>query len=263
MTAAVRRSVSLLVLCLAALTIACGDDSPSSPSQSSVIQGAVNLGVGQLAVVTFTATRAGIVNTRADWNNATNDIDTVLMRGRCTATQVLNESAGCTEGAAVAVDGSVNRPSLLAPSLQPGDYTFVIANWGPSSDSTSYRIEGGVAGGSAAATSPPQTQKTATFPFTLNGTTRNTVTVGPVNAGPGPISVTVDYAGTYNIQACVGGAGGCQPMGGTPGYTGTFNVPADFPAGNIQAQVYFNPNRSIVQPPGNPSGTVTFRFYAP
>ena len=256
------RSVPLLAAGLAIFTVACGGDSPTSPSQSAVVQGAVNLGVGQLAVVTFTATRVGIVNTRADWNNGNNDIDTVLMRGRCTATQVLNETSGCTEAAAVAVDASLNRPSLLAPSLQPGDYTYVIANWGPANETASYRVEGNVSGGSAAAISPPQTQKTETFPFTLNGTTRNTITVGPVNAGPGPISVTVDYAGSYNIQACVGTAAGCQPMGGTPGYTGTFNIPADFPAGNIQAQVYFNPNRTIVQPPGNPSGSVTFRFYA-
>jgi hypothetical protein len=210
-------------------------------------------------VITFSVTRAGIVNTRADWNNGSNDIDTVLMRGRCTAIQVLDETAGCTQASALAVDGSLNKPSLLGPSLQAGDYTFVVANWGPAADAASYRIEGGVANGSAASTSPPQIQRTETFPFTLNGTTRNTVTVGPVNAGPGPLSVTVDYTGAYNIQACVGSAAGCRPMGGTPGYTGTFNIPADFPAGNIRADVYFN--RNVVQPPGNPSGTVTFRFY--
>jgi hypothetical protein len=263
MTAAFTRSVTLLALCLATLTVACGD-SPTSPSQSSLIQGTVNLTVGQLAVVTFSVTRAGIVNTRADWNSASNDVDTVLMRGRCTALQVLNETGGCTQAsAAVATDGSLNKPSLLAPSLQPGDYTFVIANWGPVQETASYRVEGGVSGGSPAATSPSQTQKTETFPFTLNGTTRNTVTVGPVNAGPGPLSVTIDYAGAYNIQACVGTAAGCRPTGGTPGFTGTFNIPADFPAGSIRADVYFNPNRAIVQPPGNPSGTITFRFYAP
>jgi hypothetical protein len=46
MTAAFTRSVMLLALCLA--TVACGDI-PPSPSQSSLIQGTVNLTVGQLA----------------------------------------------------------------------------------------------------------------------------------------------------------------------------------------------------------------------
>jgi len=38
----------------------------------------------------------------------------------------------------------------------------------------------------------------------------------------------------------------------------TFNIPSDFPAGPIQASVYFNP--SAAQPSGNASGTVTFTY---
>ena len=251
---------SAFVLALVVAVAGCGGDSSTSPTQSSLIQGSTALGIGQLAVVTFTVNRAGLVNTRADWNSSTNDIDTVIFRGRCTVNQVVTSAPGCGESAAAAIDASLNKPSLLSPSLTTGDYTFVVANWGPGADSSSYRIDGAVSGASAPAMSPAQVQRTASFPFALNGTTRASVIVGPVTAGPGPIQVTVDYAGSYNIQACVGPASGCKPMGGTPGFTGTFNIPADFSPGNIQASVYFNPN--VAQPAGNPTGTVTFRYYS-
>ncbi len=98
---------------------------------------------------------------------------------------------------------------------------------------------------------------TDTFAFTLPAGSQGSVVVGPVLAGSGPLTVTLNFSGNFIILACVGTQVSCIPMGGTP-QTRTFNIPSDFPAGAIQAQVYFNPNFS--QPPGNASGTVSFTY---
>ena len=47
--------------------------------------------------------------------------------------------------------------------------------------------------------------------------------------------------------------------GGRPG-SASFNIPADFPAGPIQASVYFNPN--FAQPRGAATGTVRLAYNA-
>ena len=43
--------------------------------------------------------------------------------------------------------------------------------------------------------------------------------------------------------------------------TRSYNIPGDFPAGQIQASVYYNFN--YAQPAGNASGTVTFVYTQP
>ena len=46
-------------------------------------------------------------------------------------------------------------------------------------------------------------------------------------------------------------------MGGRP-QTTVWAIPRDFPAGEIQAKVYFN--SYYAQPPGNATGTVRFTY---
>lgn len=101
-------------------------------------------------------------------------------------------------------------------------------------------------------------RRTDTFPFTLSRANPNSsVVVGPVRARPGTFTVTLAFSGDYVILACVGTPSACLPMGGRP-QTHSFNVPGDFPAGALQASVYFNTN--VAQPPGDAAGTVSFTY---
>jgi len=100
--------------------------------------------------------------------------------------------------------------------------------------------------------------RTDTFAFTLF-TGGPSVVVGPVSAGNGPLVVTLNFSVpvVFRILACVGTQSSCIVMGGVP-QTRTFNIPSDFPAGAIQALVYFNPN--FPPPPVAASGTVSFTY---
>ena len=233
-----------------------GATNPTAPSNApSIVQGTVALEVFQLAVLNFSVNGAGTIFSRVDWNTANNDIDTALVRGRCTVTQVLAEAPGCTETAAIATDDTLNKPSVLSAVAQPGDHTLLIFNFGPGADTTSYRLEGSVSGATSPMTSP--VRRTETFAFTLRGGSQNSVVVGPVRAGNGPVEVVLSFSGNFIILACVGTPSSCMPMGGRP-TTSAFNIPTSFPAGAIQASVYFNP--SLQQPTGDASGTVSFTY---
>ena len=220
-----------------------------------------SLEVFQVAVLSFSVDRAGTLSIRVDWNNANNDIDTALLRGRCTVDQVVAEASGCNEAAVIAIDDSLDKPSGLSPSVQAGDHTLVMFNWGPGADTSSYRLDGFVSGATSPTTAtivrmPPSGRRTDTFAFTLPAGSLGVV-LGPVRAGNGPLEVALNFSGDFIILACVGTQSRCIPMGGRP-QTHTFNIPPDFPAGAIQATVYFNTN--FPQPPGNASGTVSFTY---
>lgn len=105
-------------------------------------------------------------------------------------------------------------------------------------------------------------RRTDTFAFILSGTapptSPNTASViGPIRAANGPLQVDLNFTGNFTILACVGTTTSCLVMGGRP-TTRTFNIPNNFPAGPIQALVYFNVNAT--QPAGNASGTVAFTY---
>ena len=257
MTSTVRRLAIVSIAAVAPLGCGgSGTDSPTSPSTSatSVLEGTVTLGSYQLAVVNFTVARSGSTSSRVDWGSAANDIDSALLRGRCSVEQVLAEAVGCTESAALAIEGSLAKPSVLSTSVQAGDHTLVLLNFGPGTETTSYRLDGSFSGTSNAAVSPAR--RTEMFSFTLPAGSSGVV-VGPVQAGNGPVEVTLDFAGSFTILGCVGTSSACKVFGGRPS-TGVFEIPSDFPAGSIQANVYFNPN--VAQPQGNASGTVRFTY---
>src|SRR5262245_25041971 len=117
---------ALAVTVVLASGAACKSSTAPGNSQSS--QGTVSLSVFQLAIVTFKMDATGTFSSRVDWTAATNDVNTVLVRGRCTMEQILLESGTCSDVTAVAKDNSPAKPSSLSISLQPGDYTLVILN---------------------------------------------------------------------------------------------------------------------------------------
>ena len=103
----------------------------------------------------------------------------------------------------------------------------------------------------------PPLCRTETFGFTLPAGATNAVPAGQVNAGVGPLQVTLNFTGDFVILACVGPFSYCIPMGGRP-QVRTFDIPGDFPPGAIRARVYFNPN--FPQQPGDAMGSVTFTY---
>jgi hypothetical protein len=98
-------------------------------------------------------------------------------------------------------------------------------------------------------------RRTDTFAFILSSTAQSIM--GPIQAANGPLQVDLNFTGSFTILACVGTSARCTVIGGRP-TTRTFNIPNDFPAGPIQAGVYFNTNSP--QPPGSASGTFAFTY---
>jgi hypothetical protein len=120
-------------------------------------------------------------------------------------------------------------------------------------DSSQQRVFDQIAGRGIAADCA---RRTDTFPFILSSTAATTI--GPIRAANGMLQVDLNVTGSFAILACIGvPGGGCVVMGGRP-QTRTFSIPTDFPAGPIQASVYFNTN--FTQPAGSASGTVAFTY---
>ena len=170
---------SAIIVAAAMVAAHCGGKSPAPTAPSttpvtpapapivptpapSVVQGSTNLTSFQFAVINFGVELAGTLTSRVDWGNAANDIDTVILRGRCTVTQILDEAPGCTETATVVIDEGDSKPSVLSSSVQSGDHTLLIFNFGPGTDSATYRLEGFVTNATGPATSPPITIPTPT-----------------------------------------------------------------------------------------------------
>ena len=149
--------VSLFVIAAAMVQAGCGDgESPTAPSSTqnapTVIQGSVNLRAAEFAVLNVTVGSAGTLITRVDWTSANNDLDSAIVRNRCTPVQLLAQSQGCNEAASVTEYGTRNKPSMLSISAQAGDHTVVIFNRGPATDTASYRLEGVISGASTPST---------------------------------------------------------------------------------------------------------------
>ncbi len=255
---------------IATLCAQCGGRSagPTAPSNApSVVQGSAQLSPFQFALINFRVDSGGTLTARIDWGNANNDIDTALLRGRCSVSQILSGASGCTETATIASDESFAKPSALSTTVQAGDHTLVVFNFGPGSDTAGYRLEGQISGGTAPAyspvvplsagpTLPTGPRRTETFPFTLPAGGQ-AIVVGSVSAADGPLDVKLDFVGDHIVLACVGPSTGCRVMGGRPS-SRTFVIPDELPAGRVEAKVYFNPTRQ--QPPGDVRGTVSLTY---
>lgn len=138
------RRVSLIlgVAYAAAGLAGCGGDSGTAPSGTpQVVEGTVNLPPLNLDAISFQINRGGVLSSRVDWNDPTNDIDTGLLPSTCTANQIVTDAAGCAEEDAVAFEDSLSKPSQFTAPVTPGAYTVVLFNLGPGADTVSYRFE--------------------------------------------------------------------------------------------------------------------------
>lgn len=163
---------SLLAAGVATLVsaVACGRDAPPTPfspspltsfiptpslmEESSLIRGSVALSALHFGVVSFRVDRPGDLSSRVDWASPSNDIDTALLRGRCTVALILAESADCDERALMVSEESLDKPSVFSLPLDAGEYTLVILNVGPGTETVAYGLEGYVSEATPPATSP-------------------------------------------------------------------------------------------------------------
>ena len=127
--------------------VGCGAN-PTGPSlQPQRIEGTLTVGGSYLAlqaVRIFSVTRSGSFASSVDWQDASVDIDSGLVRGRCTPEQLRNESAGCGESDFLTVDNSSSaKPSMLyLAQVVPGTYTLVVVSFlNQPTQNITYRIQ--------------------------------------------------------------------------------------------------------------------------
>ncbi len=80
---------------------------------------------------------SGRVDISVDWTSPSNDVDVYLYRGTCSALDGFNERCEIVEKA----DSTNSKPERLSvANVAAGIYTMLIYNFGPRSDTVSYRI---------------------------------------------------------------------------------------------------------------------------
>ena len=94
-----------------------------------------------LTAVSFQIDRQGTLSSVVNWNNFFNDIDSGLLQGTCTPTQVQADEAGCRVEDALGFDNTSRRPSVFDALVTPGRHTLLLYNFGFSADTCFYRLE--------------------------------------------------------------------------------------------------------------------------
>ena len=136
-------SILLVVGAVVGLTGCDGDSGMAPSSMPQVVEGTVDLEPSTFDVVHVQVERDGTFSSTVNWNDANNDINTVLVTGTCTVVQILTDAAGCGEETApfVADDESLDKPSVLTAQVTAGAHTVGLFNEGPGADTLTYRFE--------------------------------------------------------------------------------------------------------------------------
>ena len=124
--------------------VGCGANPTGPTLQPQRIEGTLTVGGSYLALETFSVTRAGSLTSSVDWQDASVDIDSGLVRGRCTPEQLRNESSGCGESDFLTFDNSSSaKPSMLhLAQVVPGTYTLVVVSFlNQPMQNVTYRIQ--------------------------------------------------------------------------------------------------------------------------
>jgi hypothetical protein len=128
----------------------CGGDSPTAPSTATptappapvasvLMQGSLsNMDPRVLFTVgTFNTTAAGKLDVTVDWTFATNDVDVYVARGTCSLEQVNNRTCPFVT---LSESTTAKPEKLTVSSLDPGTYSLMIGNLGPTAESASYQV---------------------------------------------------------------------------------------------------------------------------
>ena len=106
-----------------------------------VIEGTIDLPPLTFDAISLQINRDGTFSSHVQWNSPSNDIDSGILEGTCTADQVEAEAAGCAEEDALAFDDSLDKPSVFTAPVSAGAHTVVLINFGPGADTLTYRFE--------------------------------------------------------------------------------------------------------------------------
>ncbi len=140
------RMHNLTSIVLAAYAVAslagCSNDNPFDPDAVplQVIEGTLALPTRSVRAIAIQINQPGTLRAVIDWNNVFNDIDSGLLLGTCTSTQVVEDAAGCRPGDALVFDAGQLKPSSFDTRVTPGAHTLIVFNFG-SADVSFYRLE--------------------------------------------------------------------------------------------------------------------------
>jgi hypothetical protein len=87
--------------------------------------------------IPFSTSATGTLNVSVDWTSSANDIDIVVTRGSCNCDQIIAETC---DDVAESTSTTAKPETLNVPNHPAGSYTLLVANFGDSPESGSYRI---------------------------------------------------------------------------------------------------------------------------
>ena len=134
-------SMLVVAYAVAGLTGCDGDNGVGPSSMPLVLEGTRAIPAFSIAVVLVPIDRQGELFALVDWNNFLNDMDSMLLRGNCTPTQVRDGAAGCRNEDALGFDRSFSRPAFFDARVTPGAHTLVVTNFGRTDDTFFYRLD--------------------------------------------------------------------------------------------------------------------------
>jgi hypothetical protein len=135
---------------------------PPAPVKTVLKEGSIgSLPVDYVAGQYFSTSATGTIDVTVDWTFAENTVHVWLAKGQCSFEQF--EADTCQ----YATQSLVSRPKprvLSVPAAAAGNYTLIVANWGPKDESLSYQIVlTSVSGASAAGVRPEEPNGRAGF----------------------------------------------------------------------------------------------------
>lgn len=135
-----RGVLAALVILVALGMAACGGESSTGPSKTTIASGQFTNLAPMLVdlwssshYAPFTVPSDGRIEVEVDWGSSNNDVDINLLQGRCGSLDFC-ESLGGTSSL-------TNKPERLSMTVAPGQYTLEIKNWGPGRESGDWFVD--------------------------------------------------------------------------------------------------------------------------
>jgi len=141
--------VARLALAALATTFASCSGTDPDPARTQIGSGSVKLTdpatasdttggkiAADFALAPIHLSSAGALELSVDWGSSSNDIDIGIISGSCSVDQA---AAGqCPEP--FASSRTRNKPETLHTNVSAGNYTMLLANFGPGAETVSYKV---------------------------------------------------------------------------------------------------------------------------
>ena len=136
-------------LCGLLSAAACSPAAPDPPLLAlQIVEGTVDVAAGFAEVVTFQVDEetiggpSGWLSGQVDWTSPENTVHFAVFRRACTASQVAQREEPCRrDDAATWIEDDGRKPLNVSTSILAGETTLAFLNFGPETDSFSYRLE--------------------------------------------------------------------------------------------------------------------------